>query len=105
MELGDNPLEEETVAKYEDVFNDFFTQISNKIIDAAREKVAGYPYNTAFFIKLGYPYEEIVDLAKEVKADSIVMGSRGISGITELLLGSVSTKVSQHAEIPVLIVK
>lgn len=33
------------------------------------------------------------------------MGSRGLSGITEFLLGSVSTKVTQYAEIPVLVVK
>ena len=33
------------------------------------------------------------------------MGSRGLSGIAEFFLGSVSTKISQYANIPVLIVK
>ena len=33
------------------------------------------------------------------------MGSRGLSGIAEFFLGSVSSKVSQYAEIPVFIVK
>ena len=37
--------------------------------------------------------------------DSIVMGSRGLSGIEEFLLGSVSSKVTQYAEVPVFVVK
>ena len=33
------------------------------------------------------------------------MGSRGLSGIEEFLLGSVSSKVTQYAEVPVFVVK
>ena len=37
--------------------------------------------------------------------DSIVIGSRGLSGVEEFLLGSVSSKVSQYAKVPVVVVK
>jgi nucleotide-binding universal stress UspA family protein len=53
----------------------------------------------------GTPENEILHFAKEHGSDLIVMGSRGLNGLQELFLGSVSHYVVQHAEIPVLIVK
>ena len=37
-------------------------------------------------------------------ADMIVLGSRGAGGFTRLMMGSVSSQVTQHARGPVLIV-
>jgi nucleotide-binding universal stress UspA family protein len=42
--------------------------------------------------------------ADAVSAEAIVMGSRGLTGIKSLLLGSVSHAVLQHADRPVIIV-
>jgi len=53
----------------------------------------------------GNPADEIVKLAKDEKFDLIVIGSRGLSGVKELILGSVSSKVVNHATVPVLVVK
>ena len=53
----------------------------------------------------GNPADEIVKLAKDGKFDLIVIGSRGLSGVKELILGSVSSKVVNHATVPVLVVK
>jgi len=50
----------------------------------------------------GLPADEIVKAAGG--ADMVVMGSRGAGGFARLLLGSVATQVSQHANCPVLIV-
>ena len=47
----------------------------------------------------------IVELAEAVGADLIVMGSRGLSDITGLLLGSVAHRVLHQARVPVLVVK
>ena len=54
---------------------------------------------------VGQPADKIVETAKEGNFDIIVMGSRGIGGIKEFFLGSVSHGVSNDAECPVLIVK
>jgi nucleotide-binding universal stress UspA family protein len=53
----------------------------------------------------GKPSDKIVEGEKERKFDVIVMGSRGLSGISEFLLGSVSHRVVNDAECPVFIVK
>jgi len=47
---------------------------------------------------------EIVARAAETKADLIVMGTHGRSGLAHALLGSVAERVVQHAPCPVLIV-
>jgi nucleotide-binding universal stress UspA family protein len=53
----------------------------------------------------GNSAERIIEEAGHEKADLIVIGSRGLSDIGGLLLGSVSHKVIQHAACPCLIVK
>ena len=58
-----------------------------------------------FLLEVGHPSERIIAVSKEKACMSIVIGSRGLSGIAEFFLGSVSSKVSQYASVPVLIVK
>lgn len=55
--------------------------------------------------RIGNPGEKICELARDGEADLIVTGSRGRSGLKELLLGSVSNYVSHRAPCPVLIVR
>ena len=52
----------------------------------------------------GHAAQEIVAAAKEDSADVIVLGSRGRSELTALVLGSTAYKVLHLAEVPVLIV-
>lgn len=56
-------------------------------------------------LTFGSPAKSIIALANEEHFNLIVMGSRGLSGLSEFLLGSVSNTVSHAALIPVLIVK
>lgn len=53
----------------------------------------------------GYPATEIVDYAREVKADLIVIGTRGRGGFASLVLGSTSQAVIHEAPCDVLVVK
>lgn len=48
---------------------------------------------------------EIIEVAKRKDCELIIMGSRGMSPIKELLLGSVSLKVMHHASCPVMVVR
>ncbi|MGA9160308.1 MAG: universal stress protein [Actinomycetota bacterium] len=47
----------------------------------------------------------ILEAARSFSADLIVMGTRGLSDFTGLLLGSVAHKVIHHADCPVLVVR
>lgn len=53
----------------------------------------------------GEPKYEIVDEAAEGKYNLLIMGSRGLSGIKSLFLGSVSNHVAQHVKCTVILVK
>ena len=48
---------------------------------------------------------EIIEVAKRKNCELIIMGSRGMSPIKELVLGSVSLKVMHHASCPVMVVR
>jgi len=53
----------------------------------------------------GNPAEEILRAAERHRADLIVMGSKGLTGLDRYLLGSVSRKVARHAPCSVLVVR
>ena len=53
----------------------------------------------------GTVWKTILELAEEHDAATIVMGSRGLSGLSSMLLGSVSSAVAHHADRPALIVR
>ena len=55
--------------------------------------------------RMGEPGREICALAQEWPADLIVLGRRGMKGVGELLLGSVSNFVMHRAGCAVLIVQ
>jgi len=56
-------------------------------------------------VVFGEPGEEIVAAARRLNADLIVMGSRGLKGISRMVLGSVASHVLHHAPCPTLVVK
>jgi nucleotide-binding universal stress UspA family protein len=76
-----------------------------KVLTATREQLsaAGVPCEVHLFV--GEPAEVITRFAKEQGCDEIVIGTRGLSGISSLLVGSVASKVIHLAEVPVLLVK
>jgi nucleotide-binding universal stress UspA family protein len=56
-------------------------------------------------VREGYPATVIEEEAVELDADLIVIGTRGLSGLKHLLLGSIAERVVQKSPCPVLTVK
>ena len=71
---------------------------------AGVEKARGAGFDAHARGELAAPtWEGIVDTADEIDAAVIVIGSRGLSGLKEIVDGSLSHEVAEHAGRPVLI--
>ena len=56
-------------------------------------------------IRQGQPYQEILAIANETRADLLVMGSVGRSGLSRILMGSVASKVARQMPCSIITVK
>lgn len=63
------------------------------------------PVQSELEMVTGDPAEEIIRLANIYQADLIVIGSRGLTGMTRIVQGSVSGQVVEDAQCSVLVVK
>jgi nucleotide-binding universal stress UspA family protein len=82
------------------------TEQGQKILDRCHEfaNEKGISINTAL-VEGKHPSSAILDFALKDKFDVIVIGSHGISGFREHMLGSVSNKIVHSASVPVVLIK
>jgi nucleotide-binding universal stress UspA family protein len=78
---------------------------ANAILQKAQDAVGKIPGEIHTELIEGPAAEAIINVAKTRGSTVIVMGSRGMSAIAELVLGSTSHKVVSHAPCPVLIIR
>lgn len=52
--------------------------------------------------KVGHPFDTLLQVTREEKADLVVMGTKAHSELEHVLLGSVAEKMFRHSPIPVL---
>jgi nucleotide-binding universal stress UspA family protein len=77
------------------------TKALREAIELCRDAQVKFETRAAF----GPIAETINTIAREVQADQIVMGTRGLGPLRGAVLGSVSSKVVQLARVPVTLVK
>lgn len=85
--------------------NEEFFELASKTADEAERRLKEAGVEGTVELLQGPPAETILEYAASHNCDAIVIGSRGLGGIREFVLGSVSHNVVQHAKIPVLVVK
>lgn len=88
-----------------DVVNDYYREESEEAL-APSEKILRkkeIPFRSTW--KVGDIAQEIQSFVKKNKIDMIVMGSHGHGALTNLLMGSVATKVLASTDVPVMIVR
>jgi nucleotide-binding universal stress UspA family protein len=90
----------EAIARHSERTKQHADRVLSHVADAA--KAADVPCETVQ-IDHDQPYQAIITTAKDKDCDVIVMASHGQSGISALLLGSVTNKVLTHTKIPVLV--
>lgn len=78
---------------------------ADRVLEEARRYAAGYGVEIATLTAFGRPARRIVEHAEGNGIDRIVMGTHGRSGLSRLLLGSISEAVSQGSSVPVTTVR
>ena len=87
---------------------DFWTNVkteAQQVLERHAEQLRAQGVAVETVVREGYPATVIQEEAEEQHADLIVIGTRGLSGLKHLLLGSVAERVVQKAPCPVLTVK
>ncbi|OAB36081.1 universal stress protein [Paenibacillus glacialis] len=82
-----------------------YYDLAEQTVDAAKQRLEDAGVTGTVELLQGAPAEIILDYSKKNNSEVIIIGSRGLGGIREFVLGSVSHNVVQHARIPVLVVK
>lgn len=80
-------------------------EIGRTLIQRYGAKLSKSGFQIREALRLGKPADEILTVAAKDKADLIVTGAKGLGAIRRVLLGSVSTRVAQHAHCGVLVVR
>ncbi|HVJ22069.1 MAG TPA: universal stress protein, partial [Polyangiaceae bacterium] len=77
----------------------------NKKVDQARARGMKVPDRIVAHVRWKAPGEEIAQLAADVEADLVVVGTHGRRGLSRVMLGSVAEVVVRLAPCPVLVVR
>ena len=103
----DLPLYElpEHTAEFEDVLSENRREAKEMLEQQAKRIQESGVRVKETHLREGRAAEEITEVAEEIGAGLIVMGSRGHSRLRRALLGSVSDAVVRHAHCPVTIVR
>ena len=84
---------------------DFASEKREQILTRMRALDAGSGVKTKHVVRLGRAWQEVIEIARETKADLIILATHGYTGIKHVLLGSVAEKIMRHAPCPVLSVR
>jgi nucleotide-binding universal stress UspA family protein len=90
----------ELVARYAELRKEQAKSVLDGAANAAKK--AGVSCET-IQVENGQPHQAIIAAAEDEGCDLIVMSSHGRSGLSVLLIGSVTNKVLTHAKTPVLV--
>lgn len=85
--------------------SDFAIEKREQMIERLRALDAGSGVKTQHIVRLGRAWQEVIEIAREQKADLIILATHGYTGLKHVLLGSVAEKIVRHAPCPVLSVR
>ena len=87
---------------------DFWSNVKSEAqqtLERHAESLREHGIEVESVVREGYPATVILEEAEQREADLIVIGTRGLSGLKHLLLGSIAERVVQKAPCAVLTVK
>ena len=89
-----------------DIIPSELDRLADKLLEryAAKFATIGHPQLAAYIV-VGDPRKSLIEASTDLKADLLVIGSRGLSKLQGMVLGSVSEYCVQHSKVPVLVTK
>jgi nucleotide-binding universal stress UspA family protein len=80
-------------------------KLADELLSRATEKLRSAGYKVTYLVEEGDPRDVILNHAESWRADLIMVGSHGRTGLDRFLIGSVSEAVAHHAPCSVEIVR
>lgn len=81
------------------------SRAAEKALSRATGELERNGWRTRIELTSGEPLRAVFDTVKTTRAQMLVIGARGTSGVRRLLLGSVAEGVLNHSQVPVLLVR
>ncbi|NON61888.1 universal stress protein [Acidianus sp. RZ1] len=75
-----------------------------KVLDEIASETTGLPVKTKVLESVDVS-DAIVQYCKEIGCELIITGSRGLTGLKKIVMGSVSSSLVSKSDVPVLVVK
>lgn len=91
-------LSEDEIAEWRSGYSKLVLEPATQILDAIH-----VPYRVGS--RVGSPATEILQQVRDTECDAIIMGTRGMGSLANLVIGSVTTKVIHLVEVPVTLIK
>ncbi len=88
-----------------ETIKEFHLENGMTALAAARDELGGAGLAPTLHVLIGDPATAITEFAASHGCSQIVIGTRGHSGLTGTLLGSVAMKLVHHAQVPVVLVR
>jgi nucleotide-binding universal stress UspA family protein len=102
LSFAESGVTEAFAQYYTEQIKKHVASVLDRVANAAKQ--AAVPCDT-IHVQDVQPYEAIIATATDRGCDLIVMASHGRSGLSAMVLGSVTNKVLTHAKTPVLVVQ
>lgn len=88
-----------------EVANSYYAEEAEKVTAPVVKFLVRHGIHAKVLHKVGQPGEQIAKAAGAGKFDLVMMGSHGHSALGNLVMGSVTTQVLAHCEVPVILIR
>lgn len=89
-----------------DTLKSYYADEGEKVLKPIRSFFAkNADLDVTFVVRSGPPADNISQMAEKGRFDLVMMGSHGHGSLSNLVMGSVATKVLAHCKAPVLLVR
>lgn len=88
-----------------DIYQELKTE-GIKMLESKKKEIESAGSEAELRVVIGHPGDKIIEFAEEERANLIVMGTTGLTGISKVrAIGSVARRVSERAKCPVMLIR